>query len=72
VKNGRREPLPEVGAVVLPGAGRLATLEAAVADLRENGKMKGYPKFGERTGGADLRLSGVDDLMPDPHDKEGS
>jgi hypothetical protein len=30
---------------VVPGAGRLATLEAAVADLRENGKVKGYPFF---------------------------
>lgn len=134
---------------VVPGAGRLATLEAAVADLRENGKMKGYPFFtgwgllaatavdlgrqgplayvwlpltgdgrprsltelapcasggdpgatlGRRwrheradfwerlsplapkapnppqagEGGADLRLSGTDGLMPDPHDKEGS
>ena len=134
---------------VVPGAGRLATLEGAVADLRENGKWKGYPFFtgwgllaataedlGRQgllapvwlplTGGgrirslaglapcasggdpdaalgrgwrhdradfwarlsplapkaakpphareskADLRLSGVDGLMPDPHDKEGS
>jgi len=30
---------------VVPGAGRLATLEGAVADLRENGKWKGYPFF---------------------------
>jgi hypothetical protein len=30
---------------VVPGAGRLATLEAAVADLRRNGKVKGYPFF---------------------------
>ena len=133
---------------VVPGAGRLATLEGAVADLRENGKWKGYPFFtawgllaataedlgrqgplapvwlpltggrlrpvaelapcasggdpgaalGRRwrhdrtdfwerlsplapmvpkrqaTGenGADLRLSGTDGLMPDPHDQEGS
>ena len=134
---------------VVPGAGRLSTLEAAVADLRENGKWKGYPFFtawgllaataediarqgalapvwwpltGEGRGrsltelapcsssvdpgaplgrrwrhdradfwarlsplapkaskppetgesGPDLRLSGTDGLMPDPHDKEGS
>jgi hypothetical protein len=134
---------------VVPGAGRLATLEGAVADLRENGKWKGYPFFtawgvlavtaedlarqgplapvwfpligggrlrsiteldpcgsggdpgaalGRRwrhdradfwerlsplapkvpkppqtgEGGADLRLSGVDGLMPDPHDQEGA
>jgi hypothetical protein len=30
---------------VVPGAGRLTTLEGAVADLRENGKWKGYPFF---------------------------
>jgi hypothetical protein len=30
---------------VVPSAGRLATLEGAVADLRENGKWKGYPFF---------------------------
>src|SRR6266540_1834797 len=30
---------------VVPGAGRLSTPEAAVADLRENGKVKGYPFF---------------------------
>jgi hypothetical protein len=134
---------------VVPGAGRLATLEGAVADLRENGKWKGYPFFtawgphaataediarqgplepvwwpltgdgrtrsltelapyangGDpaaalgrswrhdradfwerlsppapkapkpphaRESEADLRLSGVDGLMPDPLDKEGS
>jgi hypothetical protein len=134
---------------VVPGAGRLATLEGAVADLRENGKWKGYPFFtawglhaataedlarqgslapiwwplkgdgrirslaelAPRANGgdagaalgrrwrhdradfwerlsplapkapkppqtgqkeADLRLSGVDGLMPDPLDKEGS
>ena len=132
-----------------PGAGRLATLEGAVADLRENGKWKGYPFFtawgllaataedmgrqgplapvwlpligdgrlrsltelapcansggpgaalGRRwrhdradfwerlsplapkapkpphtgEGAADLRLSGTDGLMPDPHDQAGS
>ncbi len=30
---------------VVPGAGRLATLEGAVADLRENGKWNCYPFF---------------------------
>lgn len=30
---------------VVPGEGRLSTLEAAVSDLRENGKWKGYPFF---------------------------